>query len=173
MEDFKFSTLEYKRPDFEKTGAFAEEITEKIKNAASYGELKGYMEQMEEMSKNFSTDCTIASIRHTLDTTDEFYEKEDAYINDMVPTVMPKLLAMNDALMESKFRGDIENEYEDFKAAMRGAALDADAEGRRYRFVDPVYGELRCQWGETLYVNDAPMQYSGFDNYGKLTMQEK
>lgn len=40
MEDFKFSTLEYKRPDFEKTGAFAEEITEKIKNAASYGELK-------------------------------------------------------------------------------------------------------------------------------------
>ena len=111
MEDFKFSTLEYKRPDFEKTGAFAEEITEKIKNAASYGELKGYMEQMEEMSKNFSTDCTIASIRHTLDTTDEFYEKEDAYINDMVPTVMPKLLAMNDALMESKFRGDIENEY--------------------------------------------------------------
>ena len=63
--------------------------------------------------------------------------------------------------------------FEDFKAAMRGAALDADAEGRRYRFVDPVYGELRCQWGETLYVNDAPMQYSGFDNYGKLTMQEK
>lgn len=111
MEDFKFSTLEYKRPDFEKIGAFAEEITEKIKNAASYEELKGYMEQMEEMSKNFSTDCTIASIRHTLDTTDEFYEKEDAYINDMVPTVMPKLLAMNDALMESKFRGDIENEY--------------------------------------------------------------
>ena len=98
MEDFKFSTLEYKRPDFEKTGAFAEEITEKIKNAASYGELKGYMEQMEEMSKNFSTDCTIASIRHTLDTTDEFYEKEDAYINDMVPTVMPKLLAMNDGI---------------------------------------------------------------------------
>ena len=36
MEDFKFSTLEYKRPDFEKTGAFAEEITQKIKNAASY-----------------------------------------------------------------------------------------------------------------------------------------
>ncbi len=52
MEDFKFSTLEYKRPDFEKTGAFAEEITEKIKNAASYGELKGYMEQMEEMEEN-------------------------------------------------------------------------------------------------------------------------
>ena len=51
MEDFKFSTLEYKRPDFEKTGAFAEEITEKIKNAASYGELKGYMEQMSSMKK--------------------------------------------------------------------------------------------------------------------------
>ena len=84
MEDFKFSTLEYKRPDFEKIGAFAEEITEKIKNAASYEELKGYMEQMEEMSKNFSTDCTIASIRHTLDTTDEFYEKEDGRISEFI-----------------------------------------------------------------------------------------
>lgn len=53
MEDFKFSTLEYKRPDFEKTGAFAEEITEKIKNAASYGELKGYMEQWKRCRKIF------------------------------------------------------------------------------------------------------------------------
>lgn len=54
MEDFKFSTLEYKRPDFEKTGAFAEEITEKSKSSILW-RIKGYMEQMEEMSKNFST----------------------------------------------------------------------------------------------------------------------
>lgn len=75
MEDFKFSTLEYKRPDFEKQ-VHLQRRSRKNQNAASYGELKGYMEQMEEMSKNFSTDCTIASIRHTLDTTDEFYEKK-------------------------------------------------------------------------------------------------
>ena len=32
MEHFKFSSLEYKRPDFEAIGAFAEELTEKCRN---------------------------------------------------------------------------------------------------------------------------------------------
>lgn len=111
MEHFKFSSLEYKRPDFEAIGAFAEELTEKIKNAASYVELKELMAEMEQVSNDMSTDCVIASIRHTLDTKDEYYEKEDEYINNTIPTIMPKLLAVDEVLMNSPFRADIEKEY--------------------------------------------------------------
>lgn len=111
MEHFKFSSLEYKRPDFEAIGAFAEELTEKIKNAASYAELKELMAEMEQVSNDMSTDCVIASIRHTLDTKDEYYEKEDEYINNTIPTIMPKLLAVDEVLMNSPFRADIEKEY--------------------------------------------------------------
>ncbi len=56
------------------------------------------------------TACTIASIRHTLDTTDTYYEKEDEYINNTIPTVMPKF-AFDAAVMNSPFRDDIEKEY--------------------------------------------------------------
>ena len=111
MEHFKFSSLEYKRPDFEAIGAFAEELTEKIKNAASYAELKELMAEMEQVSNDMSTDCVIASIRHTLDTRDEYYEKEEEYIDNTMPTIMPKLLAVDDAIMNSPFRADIEKEY--------------------------------------------------------------
>lgn len=111
MEDFKFSALEYKRPDFEGIAEFAVQAKERIEAAASYEEVKKVLTEMEERSKDFETDCTIASIRHTLDTTDEFYEKEDAYINDTFPTIMPQMLAVDEALMNSPFRADIEREY--------------------------------------------------------------
>lgn len=111
MDDFKFGALEYKRPDFEKIEAFAVSMTESVNQANSYGELKKLMKQMEEMSNEFQTQCTIASIRHTLDTRDEFYEKEDEYINNTIPTIMPKMLEVDEALMNSKFRDEIEKEY--------------------------------------------------------------
>lgn len=111
MEQFKFGTLEYKRPDFEAIGAFAEQMTEKVKQAASYAEVKGLMQEIERVSNDWNTDCVIASIRHTLDTRDEYYEKEDEYINDTMPTVMPKMLALDEAIMNSPFRADIEKEY--------------------------------------------------------------
>ena len=111
MADFKFSTLEYKRPDFEGLSSLAVQATERIKNAASYEDVKKVMAEMEAKTNDFMTDCTIASIRHTLDTTDAFYEKEDEYINNTYPTIMPQMLAVDDALMNSKFRGDIEKEY--------------------------------------------------------------
>lgn len=111
MDDFKFGALEYKRPDFEKIEAFAVSMTESVNQAKSYGELKKLMKQMEEMSNEFQTQCTIASIRHTLDTRDEFYEKEDEYINNTIPTIMPKMLEVDEALMNSKFRDEIEKEY--------------------------------------------------------------
>lgn len=111
MSDFKFSTLEYKRPDFAALEQFAVSTTEKIKKAASYAELKALMQEMEEQSNHLSTMAVIASIRHTLDTRDEFYEKEDEYINDTYPMIMPKLLALNEAISSSPFRADVEKEY--------------------------------------------------------------
>lgn len=111
MNDFKFSELEYKRPDFKELESFLDAMAEKVKNAGSYAELKEWMAETEKVSNHFSTMTTIASIRHTLDTRDAYYEAEDEYINDMVPTVMPKFLALNEAYMNSPFQADIEKEY--------------------------------------------------------------
>lgn len=75
MENFKFNDLVYERPDFDQMGKEQEERTERLKNAASYEEAKKIFLENDEASKKLMTMCTIGSIRHTLDTTDEFYEK--------------------------------------------------------------------------------------------------
>ena len=111
MEDFKFSTLEYSRPDCEGFAAFAAETRERIEKAGSYAEAKEAMLAYDERGKDFSTACTIVHVRHTLDTTDEFYEKENEYIENAYPTLMPSFLAVNEALMNSPFRADFEEEY--------------------------------------------------------------
>ncbi len=111
MEDFKFSTLEYKRPDFEEMAAFAAETKERIGKAGTYAEFKEALFAFDEKSMDFSTDATIASIRHTLDTTDAFYEKENEYIDTTLPTIVPHFLAVNDALRNSPFSADFEREY--------------------------------------------------------------
>lgn len=111
MNDFKFSTLEYSRPDFQKLAAFLDAMTEKMSKAASYEELKQYMDENEKMSNHMMTMVTIVHIRHTLNTRDEFYEKENEYINDTFPTIMPKFIAVNETIMNSPFKKDIEAEY--------------------------------------------------------------
>ena len=111
MEQFKFEDLEYVRPDFDKLGQTVDGYTDRLKKAASYEEAKAVFLEQDETLKKLTTVCTIASVRHTLDTTDEFYEKEDEYINEQIPVVMPKLLAFSEALSESSFRADFEKEY--------------------------------------------------------------
>lgn len=110
-EQFTFSTLEYKRPDFKEFAAFAEKTRERIEGAGSYAEIKEALLSFDGKKKDFSTDVTIASIRHTLDTRDKFYEGENEYIEETFPTIMPCLLAVDEALMNSPFRADFEKEY--------------------------------------------------------------
>lgn len=110
-EQFTFQTLEYKRPDFEEFAAFAEKTKERVEQAGSYAEVREALLSYDERGRDFSTDVEIASIRHTLDTRDPFYEKENEYIENTYPTIMPHLLAVNEALMNSPFRADFEREY--------------------------------------------------------------
>lgn len=110
-EQFTFQTLEYKRPDFEEFAAFAEKTKERVEQAGSYAEVREALLAYDERGRDFSTDVEIALIRHTLDTRDPFYERENEYIENTYPTIMPHLLAVNEALMNSTFRADFEREY--------------------------------------------------------------
>lgn len=110
-EQFTFGALEYSRPDFAEFAAFAAKTRERIERAGSYAQVKEAVLAYDGRKKDFSTNVTVASIRHTLDTGDAFYEKENEYIENMFPTIMPDLLAVNEALMDSPFRADFEKEY--------------------------------------------------------------
>lgn len=111
QENFTFSQMEYIRPDYQKLAKNAEELQERIQRAESYDEVKACLKAMEELGGHMSTMSTIASIRHTLDTRDEFYEQENEYINKMMPEIMPVLLAVNEAFMNCAYRSRLEEEF--------------------------------------------------------------
>ena len=81
----KFKEMPYKRPDM---AAAAEEIksfTEQLKNAKSYDELRSAYIAHEKPRAELRTQMSIASIRNTIDTRDEFYEGEMKYLHSEMP----------------------------------------------------------------------------------------
>ncbi|WP_167957342.1 M3 family oligoendopeptidase [Anaerosporobacter faecicola] len=110
-KDFKFSELEYIRPDFQGFQVTLEDATKRIQEAASYEEMKKAMLDTLDKSGELEMMCTIASIRNTLNTTDEFYEKEVEFINETAPTVMEANMNMNKAILASPYVKELEQEY--------------------------------------------------------------
>ncbi|MBP3422381.1 MAG: M3 family oligoendopeptidase, partial [Clostridia bacterium] len=112
MNELKtFNALQYHRPDFEAMKEFYKTLNEKVNAAKSYEDVRECIQEEEEYSSHVNTMCVIAFIRHTIDTSDSFYEGEDEYINQTCPEVMPFVQAFNFALLNSPFKEDIDKEY--------------------------------------------------------------
>ena len=111
MDNFRFSTLEYKRPDLDAYRAKLKDWKAAIEHAESYGALRTLLLEMDRENCELSTQYSIANIRHTLNTRDEFYETEVAYLDDTLPTLGGEEVALSEAIASSPFRPDIEKEF--------------------------------------------------------------
>ena len=106
-----FSQLEYKRPDFEEIKKFYTRLNERLKNANSFEEVDACIKEDERYSSTLSTMMTIVEIRHTIDTSDSFYEREDEYIRQNYPTALSFMQAFNLSLLTSPYRQQIDEKY--------------------------------------------------------------
>ena len=75
----KFSEMPYQRPDPEAVKAELQDLTERLKNAQSYGEARAVFLEKEEKEKVVETMGTLAYVRHSIDTRDEFYDGESNF----------------------------------------------------------------------------------------------
>lgn len=112
-KDFKFKDIQYTRPDCEAFQKLAEDNAEKIKNAVSYSEAKKVFLEFDKAESEFFDMGNIAYIRHTIDTSDEFYDKENEFLNEKTPELMPSLLAFSNAVYDSRFKPDFVAEFGD------------------------------------------------------------
>ena len=110
-KDFKFKDIQYVRPDFTAMQKLAENSAEKIKNAVSYEKAKNIFLAFDKEESEFFDMTTVAYIRHTIDTSDEFYDKENEFINEKTPELMPSLLAFSNAVYDSEFKPDFVKEF--------------------------------------------------------------
>ena len=107
-ENWKFSELTYERPDVEKAIATMRETTQKIRDAKSGEEVLALIMEQEERDRPLTDMIMLARIRHTLNTADDFYNEEYAWIAETMPTIMPDQIAFSDAVADSPYRDYIE-----------------------------------------------------------------
>ena len=111
MSSFTFPELEYKRPDFKEIKKSIKALAKKVKKAKTYEQFRQTIFDLEELVKPFQTATTIAHIRNTLDTTDKFYEEEQAYINQQSPLLGIPMMEFYKTALKSKFIPQLTEEF--------------------------------------------------------------
>ena len=107
----KFRDMPYSRPDLEAVKQELAGMTEELKAAADYECAKSVFLRKDRLERQITTVSTIASIRHSIDTRDEFYDGEAKFWNEKMPELQEYLNEWTEALLDSPFRSDFEKEY--------------------------------------------------------------
>ena len=107
----KFSELAYNRPDIAKICENLSALTEKMIAAPDAKTQIELINEKEQLLSDFGTNATIASIRHTIDTRDAFYEAENNFFDENGPVLEEKSQDFMNAVLDSKFRGELEEKF--------------------------------------------------------------
>ena len=104
----KFSEMPYTRPDYAAAAKELDSLTARLRGAASAQEQVALYKEYETLLSHLSTQATLCSIRHTVDTRDAFYEEENNYNDEQAPLLEEKLQPFRQALLASPYRAELE-----------------------------------------------------------------
>ena len=109
----KFKEMPYKRPDPEDVINMLRDHTEKLKNAKSYKETREVFLSYDSAYKAVDTTITLAYIRQSIDTRDEFYNAEKEFWDSFLPQAEEYEQEWKLALLDSPFRKELAEEFGD------------------------------------------------------------
>ena len=107
----KFSEIPYSRPDIETLKKKIQTLSLRLDAAKSYEEAKTIFLLYDRLERKIMTVQTVASIRHSIDTRDEFYNGEVKFWNAAAPELKEYQQAFMDAMLESPFKASFEEEF--------------------------------------------------------------
>ncbi len=107
----KFSEMKYVRPELEDIKVRAEKIKQDFVNAEDADSAEKAFLEWDEFSSHIDTMASLAYTRHSIDTTDEFYENEVDYIDESSPVFTEIQQGFTKLLCESKFRKELEEKF--------------------------------------------------------------
>lgn len=107
----KFNDIPYTRPNIEEIKAKLNMLKEKIEKASCVGEVISAYDEVAKVSEEYSTMGSLAYVRHTINTEDEFYDKENDFFDEVGPTVTDAFQEINKVLLASPFRAELEKHY--------------------------------------------------------------
>ena len=107
----KFQEYKYERPNYEEIKESFLDLVNKIKSAYNYKEQYKYIMELNNIRKHIETMSTLASIRNSINTADEFYEKETNYWDEHGPLYTELNSDFYKAIVNSKFKEEIINDF--------------------------------------------------------------
>ena len=110
----KFNDYKYEKINIDETKEKFSNLIKSFSEAKNLEEQTKYMDEIIKLRNHIETMETLVSIRHSIDTTDEFYDKENEYIDEISPILFGFISEFYKALVNSKFRADLEKKYGKF-----------------------------------------------------------
>ncbi|WP_075981121.1 M3 family oligoendopeptidase [Bacillus massilinigeriensis] len=107
----KFEDYEYMKPNMEEVEKRFNSILNSFINASTVDEQIAAMNEINKIRNNLSTMINLVNIRHSINTNDEFYREEQNYIDEIQPEIEGLVTKFYQALVTSKFRGVLENQF--------------------------------------------------------------
>lgn len=104
----KFKDYKYERPDLSLITDEFNQLLKKFNEAKSFEEQQGIMKEIIKVRNYVDTMGTLVSIRHSIDTEDEFYAKENDFIDENRPRFENLVSKFYKELINSKFREELE-----------------------------------------------------------------
>lgn len=103
-----FKEFNYERPNIEGTVKDIGGLLEEFRAATSVEQQNEVIGKINEYRNHIDSMMSIVNIRHTVDTADAFYEKENDYFDEYLPLYEGAISDYYRALTESKFQGELE-----------------------------------------------------------------
>lgn len=107
----KFSEYRYERPDvaqFEQEFGSLLTVFREAKNADDQAQA---MNELNKLRGAVATQLTLVSIRHSVDTNDEFYKAEKDFSDETTPLFQKYITEYYEALVQSEFRPELEARF--------------------------------------------------------------
>lgn len=106
----KFSEFKYERPDYSRIRIQFEDLVKAIENSKRYEELKKNIDEINKLRNHIESMATLVSIRYSINTADEFYEKEKEYWDENGPHYEELNSLFYKAIVDSKFKEELTND---------------------------------------------------------------
>ncbi len=106
----KFSEMQYTRPDYPAATKELEALASRLEQADSAKAQLEIYRELETLISHLTTQATLCSIRHTVDTRDPFYEEENDYNDQQAPLLEETMQKFRQALLASPYRAELEQQ---------------------------------------------------------------
>ncbi|WP_160720336.1 M3 family oligoendopeptidase [Bacillus sp. USDA818B3_A] len=130
-----FEKYTYVRPNLDEIKTKFDQVLEGFKLAESVEEQSRFMGEINQLRNDLGTMFNLCYIRHSIDTNDEFYREEQDYMDEIQPEMEGLTTKYYQALVESKFRPELEKKW--------GTQLFALAEGQLKTFKPEIVSLLQ------------------------------